>query len=100
VRSNDDARSVSRASSDLQVFGHPVDRIACLDAEDAVKSVIARMRTLMRDDAGQDLLEYALLATLISLLAYAAVQTSGQQINALFTSAASMMQNAAQAAGA
>jgi Flp pilus assembly pilin Flp len=65
-----------------------------------VKSLIARMRTWLRDDAGQDLLEYALLASLISILAYAAVQTSGQQINALFMSAASMMQNAAQAAGA
>lgn len=91
---------VSRASSDPQVFGQPVDRIARLDAEVTVKSLIARMRTWLRDDAGQDLLEYALLASLISILAYAAVQTSGQQINALFMSAASMMQNAAQAAGA
>ena len=65
-----------------------------------MKSVIARMHTWLHDDGGQDLLEYALLASLISLIAYAAVQTSGQQINALFMSAASMMQNAAQAAGA
>ena len=63
-------------------------------------SLIARMHTWLHDDGGQDLLEYALLASLISLIAYAAVQTSGQQINALFMSAASMMQNAAQAAGA
>jgi Flp pilus assembly pilin Flp len=100
VRSNDDARRVSRASSDSLVFGQPAGPIARLDAEVTVKSLIARIRTWRRDDAGQDLLEYALLVALIALVAYAAIETSGQQINTLFMSAASMMQNAAQAAGA
>ena len=86
-------RPIHRSSVNLFAKSH-------VDAEVTVKSLIAKMRTGLRDDAGQDLLEYALLASLISLIAYAAVQTSGQQINALFMSAATMMQNAAQAAGA
>jgi Flp pilus assembly pilin Flp len=55
------------------------------------------MRTLMRDDSGQDLLEYALLVALIALVAYGAVQTSGQQVNAIFSSIASRLTQAAQA---
>ena len=37
---------------------------------------------------------------LIAIVAYGAVQTSGQQVNSLYTKIAGMMQNAAQAAGA
>jgi len=62
--------------------------------------VMPRLRALMRDDAGQDLLEYALLVALIAIVVYGAVQTSGQQVNGLYTSIANMMTNAAQAAGA
>jgi pilus assembly protein Flp/PilA len=58
------------------------------------------MRTLMREDSGQDLLEYALLVALIALVAYAAVYSSGQQVNSIFTTIASKLTNAAQAAGA
>ena len=65
-----------------------------------MNSLITRMRTLMRDDSGQDLLEYALLVALIALVAVAAVKNSGQAVNSIFTSVASQLQNAAQAAGA
>ena len=65
-----------------------------------VKQLIARMRTLMRDDSGQDLLEYALLVALIALVAYAAVYESGVQVNAIFTTIAAKLTNAATAAGA
>jgi len=65
-----------------------------------VKQLITRMRTLMRDDSGQDLLEYALLVALIALVAYAAVYSSGQQVNSIFTTIAYKLTNAAQAAGA
>jgi len=61
---------------------------------------MTRMRTLMRDDSGQDLLEYALLVALIALVAVAAVKNSGQAVNSIFTSVASQLQNAAQAGGA
>lgn len=65
-----------------------------------MKNLITRMRTLMRDDSGQDLLEYALLVALIALVAVAAVKSSGQAVNSIFTSVASQLQNAAQAGGA
>jgi Flp pilus assembly pilin Flp len=58
------------------------------------------MRALLRNEGGQDLLEYALLVALIALVAYAAVYSSGQQVNSIFTTIASKMTNAAQAAGA
>jgi len=65
-----------------------------------VKSLLNRMRTLMRDDSGQDLLEYALLVALIALVAVAAVTSSGQAVNSIFTQVATKMQQAAQASGA
>jgi pilus assembly protein Flp/PilA len=65
-----------------------------------VKNLITRMRTLMRDDSGQDLLEYALLVALIALVAVAAVKTSGQAVNSIFSTVASQLQSAAQAGGA
>ena len=37
-----------------------------------------------RDDRGQDLLEYALLAALVALAAYGAVQTTGTNVNNLY----------------
>jgi pilus assembly protein Flp/PilA len=63
--------------------------------EETVKNLITRMRSLMSDDSGQDLLEYALLVALIALVAYGAVQTSGQQVNAIFNNIAGKLTNAA-----
>ena len=62
-----------------------------------MKNLITRMRALTRDDSGQDLLEYALLVALIALVAVAAVQSSGQAVNTIFTNIASKLQNAANA---
>lgn len=39
---------------------------------------------LARDQRGQDLLEYALLAALIALVVYGAVQTTGTNVNGLY----------------
>ena len=47
-------------------------------------ALMTRLRALWRDAAGQDLLEYALLAALIALVAYAAVETTGTNVNSLF----------------
>jgi Flp pilus assembly pilin Flp len=52
--------------------------------EAKVKDLINRMRTLMRDDSGQDLLEYALLCALIALVAVGAVTQVGNTINTVF----------------
>jgi pilus assembly protein Flp/PilA len=69
-----------------------------LEAE--VNTCFVAIRGLVRDDSGQDLLEYAMLVALISLVAVVAVTNSGQAINSIFSSVASQLQNAAQAAGA
>ena len=47
-------------------------------------TLITRMRALVRDDEGQDLIEYALLAGLISLVAVAAITTAGTNVNGIF----------------
>jgi Flp pilus assembly pilin Flp len=44
-----------------------------------------RLRALLHDDSGQDLLEYALLCSLIALIAYGAVQATGTVIVDFFT---------------
>ena len=62
-----------------------------------MKNLITRMRALTRDDSGQDLLEYARLVALIALVAVAAVQTSGQAVNSIFSTVATKLQQAANA---
>lgn len=46
--------------------------------------LITRMRTLVRDDAGQDLLEYALLVALIALVCVLAITAAGTQVQGVF----------------
>jgi Flp pilus assembly pilin Flp len=52
---------------------------------------INRMRALVREDAGQDLLEYALLVGLIAIVAIGAVGLAGTQVNSIFSSIASQL---------
>jgi Flp pilus assembly pilin Flp len=42
------------------------------------------MLSLICDEQGQDLIEYALLAGLISIVCIAAIQGAGQKVSALF----------------
>jgi len=53
--------------------------------------VFERLRGFVRDDSGQDLLEYALLVALIALVAFGAVAAAGTQVNAIFTSIANQL---------
>jgi len=46
---------------------------------------IARMRSLLKDNSGQDLLEYALLVALIALVCVAVVGTTGTGVQTIFT---------------
>jgi Flp pilus assembly pilin Flp len=46
-----------------------------------MKNLIAQ---LVREDAGQDLVEYAFLVGLIALIAFVGVQTLGKTINAYY----------------
>jgi pilus assembly protein Flp/PilA len=50
--------------------------------------LITRLRTLVRDDSGQDLLEYALLVALIALVAVGAVTAAGVKVDQIFSNIA------------
>ena len=77
---------------------HVESRVGTTRWEVTVKNLITRMRALMRDDSGQDLLEYALLVALIALVAVVAVTNSGKAVNTIFSTIATEVQNAANAA--
>ncbi|HZI81619.1 MAG TPA: Flp family type IVb pilin [Vicinamibacterales bacterium] len=47
-------------------------------------NLITRLRNLLRNDSGQDLLEYALLVALIALVAVGAITTTGANVNSIF----------------
>ena len=57
-------------------------------------NLINRMRALVNDDAGQDLLEYALLVGLIALVAVAAVTATGGSVSNIFTNISEELENA------
>ena len=51
-------------------------------------SLISYLRTLARQDEGQDLLEYALLVALIAIVAIGAVTAAGGSVKTIFTTIA------------
>jgi Flp pilus assembly pilin Flp len=53
-----------------------------------MRLAVTRLRSLVRDDAGQDLLEYALLIALIALACVLAVTAAGTAVAAAFTAIA------------
>jgi Flp pilus assembly pilin Flp len=57
-----------------------------------MKNLIARF---VRDEQGQDLIEYALLGSFVSLAAYAGATYLGDKYNTWFTSVGGAVQNAA-----
>ncbi len=54
-------------------------------------NAIATLRSLVRRDEGQDLLEYALLVALIAIVAVAGVTLAGTKVAAIFTSIATAL---------
>jgi len=46
--------------------------------------LISFLLEFLREEEGQDLIEYALLVALISLVCVAALTTAGSQVNAIF----------------
>lgn len=56
-----------------------------------MKNVLVR---LMRDDEGQDLIEYALLAGFISLAAVAGITAVGTQLNSKYQGLSTTVQTA------
>lgn len=53
------------------------------------------VNSFVRDEEGQDLLEYALLVALIALIAIGAVGMAGESVNTIFTNIATKLANAA-----
>ena len=56
---------------------------------------IYRLRSFSRNEEGQDLIEYALLVGLISLVAVAAIGLAGGSVNDIFTNIAGRLASAA-----
>jgi Flp pilus assembly pilin Flp len=54
-------------------------------------SFTAGVLRLVRDESGQDLLEYALLVALIALVAFGAVQLAGGSVNTIFGNIATQL---------
>jgi pilus assembly protein Flp/PilA len=57
--------------------------------------MLTYLKSFVRDDEGQDLLEYALLVALIALVAVVAVTAAGTSVNQIFTKIASALSTAA-----
>ena len=55
-------------------------------------NVIARFRALLRNDEGQDLIEYALLAGLIALVAVVAITNAGSAVNDIWVDIVTALQ--------
>ena len=47
-------------------------------------NLIKSLRARLRNDKGQDLLEYALLVALIAIVCFVAVQNTGTEVNDVF----------------
>ena len=59
-----------------------------------MKNYRAALKNLLKDDSGQDLIEYALVAGLIALGAVTAMGTLSTDINSAFTSVGTQLTSA------
>jgi Flp pilus assembly pilin Flp len=57
--------------------------------------IITRLRAFARNEEAQDLIEYALLVGLISLVAVAAITAAGGSVNDIFTNIGARLASAA-----
>ena len=57
--------------------------------------LLNHVNTFVREEEGQDLIEYALLVALISLVCVVALTDAGKQVNIIFTSIAEKLTTAA-----
>jgi pilus assembly protein Flp/PilA len=57
-------------------------------------ALITYLRSLRRDDSGQDLLEYALLVALIALVCVAVITTAGEGVQTIFQNISDELTNA------
>jgi len=69
-----------------------IDKMRARDAHGRNEmSVINRLRAFGRNEEGQDLLEYALLISLIALVCVVAIGTAGTNVNTIFGNIASKL---------
>ena len=61
--------------------------------------LVNTMKSFIRNEEGQDLLEYALLVALIALVAIAAVKAAGGSVQTIFQSIADQLKSNTPAAG-
>jgi Flp pilus assembly pilin Flp len=54
------------------------------DAREERMKLVSHLREFVRNDEGQDLLEYALLIALIALVCVVTITSTGQQVNIVF----------------
>jgi pilus assembly protein Flp/PilA len=54
-------------------------------------TLMKTLRSFVRRDEGQDLLEYALLVALIALVAVGAITLAGENVNTIFTKIANAL---------
>lgn len=60
-----------------------------------LQNLVSYLRAkLLRNDSGQDLLEYALLVALIALVCVVAITQTGQGVNSIFTDISSELSKA------
>jgi pilus assembly protein Flp/PilA len=60
-----------------------------------VMNLISYLRRLLRNESGQDLLEYALLVALIALVCVAVVTSTGSGVKTIFSNISSALSSAA-----
>jgi pilus assembly protein Flp/PilA len=70
------------------------------DAQEETMNLLNHVKTFVRDDEGQDLIEYALLVALISLVCVAALTAAGGEVNKIFEAIKGKLVDANAAAGA
>ena len=60
-----------------------------------VMKLVKHVNAFLRNDEGQDLIEYALLVALISLVCVAALTATGTEVNNIFTAIKGKLASAA-----
>ncbi len=89
ITPNDEVARWLRSTARNIVAARRISRAATEDhslpsGEDTMTRIAQIVRSLARQDEGQDLLEYALLVALIALVAVGAVTAAGVQVNNIF----------------
>jgi pilus assembly protein Flp/PilA len=74
---------------------HRQPAMSIASGEDLMSMLLNYVKSFVREEEGQDLLEYALLVALIALVAIGAVGAAGVSVNNIFSSIAGQLAAAA-----